>query len=522
MNHWLYITRHWETTANIKKEIVWIKDVELTEKWFSEAHIIWNNIPTNIDLIITSPQIRWTVTSDILRKYNNAPIIEHPLLHPQNFWVIEWLTLNEAKEKWLWNNLYTNETDKYTHRAENWESAQEMEKRTIPQIYNLVELTKSQSINIILLTHNSISRCLFGNIDNLHPKEWVEHNIPNTEITKTDWINKVSIQNKSNSENWVEELLNWLLLNRNLTNKPELHWFLSEFSKISLHEELKVLNYLQKKFPNLSDIILNKLINIVSNTIILNWIMSEFKEYSNIEWVFTLLQFWSSIYWRNYSVKDDTDLDIELVIEEDNFDISKISTNILSWYKWNIESDYYDFVKSWADYFSFKTYYKDRLIDVRITKKECFDKICSSSLEAEDKYIMKEFRKQFREDGIVPWRRWFNWLDYTWVNDIDYSEHCQIIHYPLFDYISWDFVAWNNIDKYCSFTDTYKNSIDVKKQLFNLRLKFLKIFKQEKEKWNVPYHLSISDIFIRKDRLPKFMLDDLEARYKYYKILFNL
>jgi hypothetical protein len=64
-----------------------------------------NNIPTNINLIIIYPQIRWTVTSDILRKYNNAPIIEHPLLHPQNFWVIEWLTLNEAKEKWLFWTL---------------------------------------------------------------------------------------------------------------------------------------------------------------------------------------------------------------------------------------------------------------------------------------------------------------------------------------------------------------------------------------------------------------------------------
>lgn len=53
MSKWnLFIARHGETEANIKKSIVGITDVFLTEKWKNDAHNLWINITKDIDLII--------------------------------------------------------------------------------------------------------------------------------------------------------------------------------------------------------------------------------------------------------------------------------------------------------------------------------------------------------------------------------------------------------------------------------------------------------------------------------------
>lgn len=38
-------------------------------------------------------------------------------------------------------------------------------------------------------------------------------------------------------------------------------------------------------------------------------------------------------------------------------------------------------------------------------------------------------------------------------------------------YSEWNFVAGNNLDKYCSFTEWYINEIEAKNKLFNLRNK---------------------------------------------------
>ena len=139
MSNWnLFITRHWETESNITKAIVGITDVWLTNKWKQDAHFIWANTNKNIDLIITSPQTRAIHSAEIIRKYHGIPIVEHPLLHPQDFWIIEWLTLDEARKEWLWQHLHSKDTNKYLHKAKWWESAEEMETRTLKEIYKLI------------------------------------------------------------------------------------------------------------------------------------------------------------------------------------------------------------------------------------------------------------------------------------------------------------------------------------------------------------------------------------------------
>lgn len=520
MNNWnLFIARHWETESNKTGAIVGITDVWLTDKWIQDAHLVWSNLNQNIDLIITSPQNRALQTSEILRKYTDTPIVEHPLLHPQNFWVIEWLTLDEARQKGLWQYLHSSDTNKYLHKAKWWESAQEMESRTIPEIYKLLELAKQKSMNILLMSHNSITRCLVWNANNITPDQWVNHNVWNNELLhlKRDWINSDIF---TWSHWWITNLLWEEFSDINFTKE---YWsdFLSKFAELSLNEEIKVLNYLLHNFPSMNNVFLNSLVKLLENTIALNKLFLQVKKESNVPWIYSVLQFWSSIYWKNYSVKDHTDLDIEIIIDED-FDVNMIKDTVLWWYKYgDIVEDFWDFLKSWADYFSFKAYYNWRLVDFRITHKSCFDKICKNSLEEWDEYIMQEFRKQFRENGIVPWRKNFNWTEFAWENDINYSNEWQTIYYPLFTYENGHFVAGNNLDKYCSFTDGYKNEIEVKKKLFELRKKFNTIFLEQKNQELIGQDANISDIFVRKARFPQFLINDLEYRYKVYNILFT-
>lgn len=519
MNKWnFFIARHWETESNITKAIVWITDVSLTEKWKNEAHVLGSWIKEKIDLIITSPQKRAIISSDILRKYTNAPVIEHAILHPQNFWAIEWMTINEARNNWLWEYLHKPDTDKYLHTWKNWESAKEMECRTIPEIKKLLDITKQNSLNILLMTHNSILRCLIWNINNLEPKVWIENHIKNWAFFKLKDSSIYEIKKDSNDSS-IESLINNIITDKNIYFN---FWIdtLNNFAKIALHEEIKVLNHLRYLFPNSNNIIINTLINLLKNTITLNNIFLEIKWFCDIKWVYSILHFWSSVYWKNYLIQDYTDLDIELIID-DSFDINEIKNNVLSWYKsWDIEDDFNDFILSNADYFSFKANYKWRLVDFRITKKECFDKICKNSLTEWNEYIMKEFRKQFRENGIVKKINWFDWT-YQWENHIEYIKYGQIIHYPLFKYQNWKFTAWNNLDKYCSFSETWKNEILVKKQLFELRKNFNNVFNNQKSSGLINPNSKISDIFIRKSRFPKFLVDDLENRYKLYNLLFN-
>lgn len=97
----------------------------------------------------------------------------------------------------------------------------------------------------------------------------------------------------------------------------------------------------------------------------------------------------------------------------------------------------------------------------------------------------------------------------------------QIIYYPLFRYLDGKFTSWNNLDKYCSFTGVWINEVEIKKKLFALGNNFNKIVYTQKEKELIRWDSNISDIFVRKDRFPQYLLTDLESRYKFYHLLSN-
>ena len=101
------------------------------------------------------------------------------------------------------------------------------------------------------------------------------------------------------------------------------------------------------------------------------------------------------------------------------------------------------------------------------------------------------------------------------------SKEWQIIYYPLFRYLDGKFTSWNNLDKYCPFTDVWINEVEIKKKLFALGNNFNKIVYTQKEKELIRWDSNISDIFVRKDRFPQYLLTDLESRYKFYHLLSN-
>jgi len=351
----------------------------------------------------------------------------------------------------------------------------------------------------------------------LEPEKWIENTIQHDVIFS---LNKNGIQqiNTWNATKNITDLLDVFF--ETLYRNQNIGSFLHTFAILSLHEEVQVLEYILHLFLKKNDTWLIPLIGLLENTIHITQLSDQIKEKCKVPWVYTILQFWSSLYGRNYCVNDSTDIDIELIINK-NFNIVSIKNTVLYGYThWDIEKDFLDFLRSRADYFSFKTYYDGRVIDFRITHKNCFDNICHNSLEYWDNYVMKEFRKQPRKHGIVAWKN-FNGDIVSWENDIHSTLEWQIIYYPLFVYNQGRFVSWNNIDKYCSFTEGYINEVIVKKQLYELRKRFNFIFNNQKDKEKINNYANISDIFIRNHCFPHFLVHDLEYRYKLYQKLFN-
>lgn len=78
--------------------------------------------------------------------------------------MIEGLSLDEIKAEGLERFIHTPQTDKYLHKVDGGESAQEMEHRVLPRIMALQEAVSKSSSNVLLMAHNSILRCLSGNL----------------------------------------------------------------------------------------------------------------------------------------------------------------------------------------------------------------------------------------------------------------------------------------------------------------------------------------------------------------------
>lgn len=102
---------------------------------------------------------------------------------------------------------------------------------------------------------------------------------------------------------------------------------------------------------------------------------------------------------------------------------------------------------------------------------------------------------------------------YSWENSIEYGEYGQIIHYPLYQYQDGRFVAGNNLDKYASFSECVINEVSTKKKLANLRRHFYEVYRSEIENGLIPQGADWTKIFIRRERFPDFLLQDLKDRY---------
>lgn len=130
------------------------------------------------------------------------------------------------------------------------------------------------------------------------------------------------------------------------------------FARIVSKEEEACLKHLMALFPNHPNVFIHSFEKLLKNTLEINDVFQEISQHCQQQGVDTILQFGSSVFGKNYSVGDHTDLDIEIVVD-DSFDISSISSTVLAQYSFgNIEDDFHDFLKSEADYFSFKASYQ--------------------------------------------------------------------------------------------------------------------------------------------------------------------
>jgi len=520
MNNKLTVVRHWPTDANLEKRIVWISDVSLNKEWVHHAHKIWNSLAKEYDLIISSPMKRATQTASIISKYSeNIRSIIFPTFHPQNFWVLEWLTVDEARKKNLEQFIHTPHTDKFTHFVEWGETVKQMQERAIIDMQKIMSYVNKIWMNVLVISHNSIWRSLRWKFNWTDPRERIENEFKTNQLLHINPnTNSVMTHDFNNDYTWSLPFINYLSNINPKDPKFNFYEFASKFAKLVENDEKIAMKILYDVFPWLPENFLQQLSNTLEGTIRIDKTIENFKEaISDIEWVYSLLHFWGSLFWKNFSVTKNSDIDVEILVDDEWCDGKLLEERLFQTYDWDFEKDFSDFMRIDADYFSFKCYKDDLKCDFRITKKSCFDKICSNKLTNDDPYVMKEFRKKFRLNGIIPVRKSFDWESRTRDLDINHINEGQILHYPLFKYESWKFVWWNNLDKYCSFTDAFINWIEVKKKLFELQKKFWWVFQQQKEEQIIDTASSISDIFIRKTRFPNNKTKDLEQQYDFYR-----
>lgn len=78
-----------------------------------------------------------------------------------------------------------------------------MQERILPNINNIINFSKNSNLNILLMLHNSILRCLNWNFNNIPTEIWLNSHIWNSEIlTFENWkINSnLSLDFNSNIE----------------------------------------------------------------------------------------------------------------------------------------------------------------------------------------------------------------------------------------------------------------------------------------------------------------------------------
>lgn len=147
----LYVTRHGETSWNVRNKVCGTTDVELTEKGREQARKLAETVNSrHIDIIISSPLKRAVETSRIIGQGREIPIRLDQRLTEQDYGVYE--GVDRQDERFLANKR------NFAYRYPGGESMMQVAHRT----YGLIEELKEQCPDktILLVCHGGVCRVI--------------------------------------------------------------------------------------------------------------------------------------------------------------------------------------------------------------------------------------------------------------------------------------------------------------------------------------------------------------------------
>ena len=161
----LYVVRHGEVPSNLSEVIQNRYDEQLTEKGIEQSKKIGNELSnTKFDVIISSPSQRTVETAKYIAK--NQDVIIDSRITERNLWKL-------VGEKWkdidqnIWNST------KYEKTPEGAETLLSGINRTNDFLNDIRKKYKGK--NVLVVTHNFVSKCIWINETNATNKDEINN-----------------------------------------------------------------------------------------------------------------------------------------------------------------------------------------------------------------------------------------------------------------------------------------------------------------------------------------------------------
>ncbi|MFE1745674.1 hypothetical protein [Coleofasciculus sp. H7-2] len=156
----------------------------------------------------------------------------------------------------------------------------------------------------------------------------------------------------------------------------------------------------------------SSLVETIANTALLKDIASEviemIKPYADV-----IILFGSYAYSLNFNIKNISDLDFQLLIENPNFGITNLP--FFSDFKEELRTTLECFYSSDADNFGMKTFYRGKQLSFHFAKPNLLTKVCQANFLTPYQTVVKEFRIKPRRDGFQYDSRYtFDGTEYSW------------------------------------------------------------------------------------------------------------
>ncbi len=150
----IYFVRHGETESNVNKTATGQGDSPLTQKGIEDAEATAQELPLDFDIIYSSDIGRTKITTAILNKRLNLPVIYDERLRERHFGTLEGKTLSIIDPE-----LYKKDhRQEYNYQPYGGESVEDVRIR----LFNFIdEIRETQSDKkILIVTHGGIIRLL--------------------------------------------------------------------------------------------------------------------------------------------------------------------------------------------------------------------------------------------------------------------------------------------------------------------------------------------------------------------------